>query len=59
MNFNFIANNKLDSKSFEDVKKFVDDFPDFQTVQLKDENELKILLELMGIYNIVPTELKT
>jgi hypothetical protein len=58
-NFNFIASDKLDLKSFENVGKFVDDFPDFQTVVINDENELKLLLELMGIHDIVPNELKT
>lgn len=59
MNFNFIAGNKLDLNSFEDIEKFADDFPDFQTVVINDENELKILLKLMNIHDIAPSELKT
>lgn len=53
MNFNFIAGDKLDLNSFNDIEKFVDDFPDFQTVELKDENEIKLLLEIMGIQDVV------
>lgn len=59
MNFNFIASDTLDLNSFENVGKFVDDFPDFQTVVINGENELKLLLELMGINDIVPKELMT
>lgn len=57
MNFNFIASDKLDLNSFKDIGKFVDDYPDFQTVDLNDENELKLLLELMGILDIVCNDL--
>lgn len=49
MHFNFIASDKLDLLDFEDIEKFVDAFPDFQTVTLNDESELKLLLDLMGI----------
>jgi hypothetical protein len=49
MNFNFIASDKFELTDLNDIEKFVDRFPDFQTVTLKDENQLKLLLELMGI----------
>ncbi|MBK7884006.1 MAG: hypothetical protein IPJ81_09520 [Chitinophagaceae bacterium] len=53
MNFNFVASHNLDLCSFKDIEKFVDDYPDFQTVVLNDEDELKVLLELMGIPDAV------
>lgn len=49
MDFNFIASNNFDLKVLGDVEKFVETFPDFQAVSLNDENELKLLLKLMGI----------
>ena len=49
MNFNFIAGNILDLGNFLNIGKFVDTYPDFQTLTLNNENELKILLKLMGI----------
>ena len=49
MCFNFIASANFDLNNFKDVEKFVDTYPDFQTVILTDENELKLLLELIGI----------
>lgn len=51
MNFNFIASNKFELTDFNDIEKFVDRFPDFQTVTLKDEKQLQQLLGLMGIEN--------
>lgn len=59
MKINFIASNKLEFSSFEDIEKFVDDFPDFQAIELKDEHELNLLLEQMGIGYISPIELKS
>ena len=49
MNFNFVASDQFDLSSLDSVKKFVEQFPDFQTVWLKDEEELMMLLELMNI----------
>jgi len=49
MNFSFIASGKFDLNDFSDLEKFADNYPDFQTVTLNNENELKLLLELMGI----------
>jgi hypothetical protein len=57
MIFNFVAGDKLDLGSFKDIGKFVDDYPDFQALELNDENELKLLLELMGINDTVCNEL--
>ena len=49
MHFNFIASDNFDLNNFTDIQKFVDNYPDFQTITLTDENELRLLLELMGI----------
>lgn len=57
MNFNFIAANTIDLNNFKDVEKFVDNYPDFQTVVLNDEKELSLLLELMGITNTTSRDL--
>jgi hypothetical protein len=57
MNFNFIASNRLELDDFKDIEKFVDSYPDFQTVFLKDEFELNMLLQLIGIEKIIPQEL--
>lgn len=51
MNFNFIASDTLDLNRFENVGKFVDDFPDFQTVVINDENELSLGLCLTNQAN--------
>lgn len=40
MNFDFIASNRFDFDNFKDVEKFVDAYPDFQTVTLNSENEI-------------------
>lgn len=58
MNFNFIASNKLDLNDFKNVEKFVDSYPDFQTVVLNNEYELNLLLDLVGIKNVKPLELE-
>lgn len=47
-NFNFIATNSLDLDNLREVDRFVDSFPDFQTVILNNADELKKLLNLMG-----------
>ena len=51
MNFNFIASDNFELTDFNDIEKFVDRFPDFQTVTFKDENQLRLLLDLIGIKN--------
>ena len=51
MNFNFIASDNFELTDFNDIEKFVDKFPDFQTVTFKDENQLRLLLDLIGIKN--------
>ena len=58
MNFNFIASDNFDVNTLSDVVKFVDNYPNFQSVVLSDENELKLLLELIGIHEFVVHELK-
>ena len=58
MHFNFVASDTFDLSVLNSVERFVDHFPDFQTVWLADENELKLLLDLMNIGEIVEHELK-
>jgi hypothetical protein len=57
MHFNFIASDNFDLNSLNDVNTFVDNYPDFQTVVLLDEDQLKLLLELMGIREFSSFEL--
>jgi hypothetical protein len=57
MNFNFIASNRLELDDFKDIEKFVNSYPDFQTVFLKDEFELNLLLQIIDIEKIIPQEL--
>lgn len=58
MYFNFIATDNFDSTAFESVENFVESYPDFQTVVLNDEHELKLLLDQMGIDKFVSYPLK-
>jgi hypothetical protein len=51
MHFNFVASDQFDLSSFGSVENFIEQFPDFQTVWLNDEEELKILLDLMEIHD--------
>jgi hypothetical protein len=57
ININFIASNRFHLDNLKDVQSFVNSFPDFQTIVLKTEEELNILLRLMGIEEIEPQEL--
>ncbi|RDC65471.1 hypothetical protein [Adhaeribacter pallidiroseus] len=57
MNFNFFASNKIDLDNFQDIGEFVENYPDFQTIMLNDENELKLLLELIGINEVYNQDL--
>ena len=57
MHFNFIASDYFTLNALESIKDFVDHYPDFQTVDLSDENELKLLLEIMGIKDLTCFEL--
>jgi len=50
MNFNFVASDNFDIKNFKDIEDFVGNFPDFQTMVLNNENELKLLLQLLDIH---------
>lgn len=58
MNFNFIARNNFDLNDFKSVEKFVDSYPDFQTIVLNNEQELNLLLKLIGIEKINANKLK-
>lgn len=49
MNFHFIASDDFDWNHFKDIEKFVDSYPDFQTVVLNNEQELNLLLKHLGI----------
>jgi len=59
MNFNFIASDDFDLNNFKDVEKFVDSYPDFQTVVLNNEEELNLLLKHIGIERLDSCELKS
>lgn len=50
MNIIFIASDNFNLNDFNDLEDFVVSYPDFQTVFLNNESELKLLLELMDIY---------
>lgn len=58
MTFNFIAGDQFNMTVFNSVDKFVDTYPDFQTVLLNGEHELKLLLELIGIRDFVSHDLR-
>lgn len=57
MNFNFIAADQFRANTLDSVEKFVDNYPDFQTVTLNNEGELNLLLSLMGIGDAVGHDL--
>ncbi len=57
MNFNFIASDKFNVNDFNSFEKFVDAYPDFQTLTLNSEDELELLTKLMGISELIGTEL--
>ena len=58
-NFYFISTDKLDFGSFDDIKSFVEAYPDFQMLHLNDENELEILLNLLGVNHLKSKETRT
>lgn len=49
MNFNFVASDSFDINVLNSVERFINHFPDFQTVWLTSEEEFQILLDLMRI----------
>lgn len=55
--FNFIASDRFRFNDFLKVEKFVDAYPDFQSVTLKDEKELRMLLEILGIRELFGHEI--
>jgi len=57
MHFTFIAGNHLDLNILNNIEDFVNNFPDFQTVELANEKELELLLELMNIREFISYEL--
>ena len=50
-NFIFAATDQLDFESLYDTTKFVQAYPDYKSVPLNGEAELKELLKLLGIEN--------
>lgn len=58
MEFNFIASNVFDLNSLKDIEKFVENYSDFQTIVLNDENELKLLFQTMGINEFIEEDFK-
>jgi hypothetical protein len=57
MHFNFAASTHFSFNSLHSIESFVDNYPDFQTVWLTDENELLLLLDLMGIQEVIGVDL--
>ncbi|CAN5462593.1 hypothetical protein BH09BAC6_BH09BAC6_06920 [soil metagenome] len=51
--FHFIACDQFTIGTLDDVEEFDNNYPDYQTVVLTDENELILLLKLMKIPEIV------
>jgi hypothetical protein len=49
INLCFIASDNLDLEHLNDVSTFVDNYPGLQSVAFNNEDELELLLELMGI----------
>ena len=47
--YNFIGSDRFDIDDFNNIERFVDTYPNFQSIILKNENELILLLELIGI----------
>jgi hypothetical protein len=56
MHFNFIAADHFDLKYLDTVESFVEAFGDFQTVWLKNENELISLFTHMGLPAVIGSE---
>ena len=57
INLIFTASDKFALDNFNDIGRFVDTYPDFQTIFLKNKNELKLLLQLIGIHEYKEHEL--
>lgn len=58
MHFHFVATDHYDTKSLSSVESFVDSYPDFQTVWLQSEDDLELLLVMMGIHGNRPVNTK-
>jgi hypothetical protein len=56
-NFYFISSEKLDFNNFKNIEKFIRAYPDFQIVNLNNENDLEILLKLIDIDEFKSKEL--
>ncbi len=57
IHFSFVASGIFELDSLKSVDKFVDLYSDFQSVALENEEELSLLLQLMGIEGIDGKEL--
>lgn len=49
IHLNFVASNNFELEYLQDIEMFVDNFPDFQSVELDNEKELTLLLSLIGL----------
>ena len=52
MHFNFVASDVFELGNFKSIDKFLDSYSDLQPVALNNEDELILLLKLMGIEGI-------
>lgn len=57
-NFHFISSNSFELDHLKDHTKFINFYPDFQTVVLNNEFELEILLKLIGIDKVKSIKLE-
>jgi hypothetical protein len=52
MYFNFIGSKRFEIENLNNIGKFVESYPDFQSIALNNEKELHLLLQLMGIEGV-------
>lgn len=52
IHINFIASNNFELEDFKSIDKFIESYSNFQSITLKDEEELILLLKLLGIEEI-------
>jgi len=59
INLIFIASDNFDIEDLNDITTFVDNYAGFQSVVLNNEDELELLLELMGVREFSCVELNS
>lgn len=59
MIFHFIGCDEFDLNSFKSVNKFLDSYPDFQTIVLNNDQELNLLLQHIGIEKVDTYDIKS